>query len=103
MLMAKKDTLSKISEWFINKLLKNIKIYPDGSVVEYVNGKLEIYPSYTTVIKLKGKVFLESDEDIKIQSHKTLYLRGERLEINDHKPFHPITPEIEYEDIKELN
>ena len=77
---------SKISEWFINKLLKNVKIYPDGSMVEYKDGKLEITPSYTTVITFKGRIKFESEDDIMIQSHKTLYLRGDILHLNDHKP-----------------
>lgn len=81
-----KTKTSKISEWVVNKLLKNIKVYPDGSIVEYKDGKLEIYPSYTTVIKLRGKIHIESDEDIILQSHKKLYLRGDELHLNDHKP-----------------
>lgn len=73
-------------KFFINKFINNTKIFDDGTIVEYKDNELKIFPSKNTNIIFNGKLNIYSDEEIIIQSGKTLYLRGEKLHLNDHKP-----------------
>ncbi len=83
MLSKVKNNILKL---LFNKISNNLKIYPDGSIVEYNNGELKILAAPDTTITFCGKLNLLCKEDIVIQSEKVLYLRGDILHLNDNGP-----------------
>ena len=79
------------------------KVFPDGSIVSFSNNRLEINNSKETTVILSGKVNLLSEDEICIQSLKTLRLRGDTVHINDHKPAENIELDLNNNLISELS
>ena len=79
------------------------KVFPDGSIVSFSNNRLEINNSKETTVILNGKVNLLSEDEICIQSLKTLRLRGDTVHINDHKPAENKEKHVNYPEIIEFD